>query len=326
MYFQIQTDSDIPASQQLYEQILFAIASRQFPPGYRLPSTRQLAMQTGLHRNTIGKVYGKLESTGMVDSMPGSGIYVRALGNESGKNEREETREPELIISDSLDLLLMRGVSLNEARNIFLTQIDLRIKCSGRTIVSVPKHDRGAGELMVMEIEDGLKISVQLVPIEILTRELKNMPYATIVTSRYFVGDIQKRLQRDNLVGKSRVIPIDLQDYTHEMEVVKKLPPNSYIGIVSVSQGILSVAERITLSLRNDVLVNTCIASDGYKLDAIVRRARTIMSDRASLKAVKRAIELASEDLGRIPQVVESSSYVGKKSLARLQRELGIEI
>ena len=43
-------------STQLYNQICFAIAARHYPPGHRLPSTRQLAMQTGLHRNTISKV------------------------------------------------------------------------------------------------------------------------------------------------------------------------------------------------------------------------------------------------------------------------------
>ena len=50
MRFHIQQESDIPASSQLYNQICFAIAARQFPPGHRLPSTRHLAMQTGLHR------------------------------------------------------------------------------------------------------------------------------------------------------------------------------------------------------------------------------------------------------------------------------------
>jgi DNA-binding transcriptional MocR family regulator len=53
--FRIQPDSEIPASTQLFNQIRFAIASRQFSPGHRLPSTRALAMQTGLHRNTISK-------------------------------------------------------------------------------------------------------------------------------------------------------------------------------------------------------------------------------------------------------------------------------
>ena len=77
MRFHIQQESDIPASTQLYNQICFAIAARHFPPGHRLPSTRQLAMQTGLHRNTISKVYRQLENDGVVEAMAGSGIYVR---------------------------------------------------------------------------------------------------------------------------------------------------------------------------------------------------------------------------------------------------------
>ena len=77
MRFHIQQDSDIPASTQLYNQICFAIAARHYPPGHRLPSTRQLAMQTGLHRNTISKVYRQLETDGVVEAMAGSGIYVR---------------------------------------------------------------------------------------------------------------------------------------------------------------------------------------------------------------------------------------------------------
>ena len=77
MRFHIQQESDIPASTQLYNQICFAIAARHYPPGHRLPSTRQLAMMTGLHRNTISKVYRQLEIDGVVEAMAGSGIYVR---------------------------------------------------------------------------------------------------------------------------------------------------------------------------------------------------------------------------------------------------------
>ena len=77
MRFHIQQESDIPASTQLSNQICFAIAARHYPPGHRLPSTRQLAMQTGLHRNTISKVYRQLEIDGVVEAVAGSGIYVR---------------------------------------------------------------------------------------------------------------------------------------------------------------------------------------------------------------------------------------------------------
>ena len=75
--FHIQPDSDIPTPTQLYDQMLTAIELRQFQTGRRLPSTRQIAMQTGLHRNTIGRVYRRLKESGVVDTVAGSGSYLR---------------------------------------------------------------------------------------------------------------------------------------------------------------------------------------------------------------------------------------------------------
>ena len=46
-------------------------------------------MQTGLHRNTISKVYRQLETDGVVEAMAGSGIYVRDL-----QKPREQSAGP----------------------------------------------------------------------------------------------------------------------------------------------------------------------------------------------------------------------------------------
>jgi GntR family transcriptional regulator len=324
MQFQIQADSDIPASKQLYDQLLFAIASRQFPPGHRLPSTRQLAMQTGLHRNTISKVYGQLETTGMVESQAGSGIYVRSLGNESGEVDlpAAEIRENALaLVSQSLNTLLAKGSSLREARELFLAEIDWRLRCSARVFVSVPKNDIGAGELMTQELQQTLGIPVQLVLIEDLEQVLLQTHSGTVVTSRYFITAVEAITAKHNV----RVLPVDLQDYGKELAVVKNVPKNSYVGIVSVSIGILAIAEMIVYSMRGDeILINTCQVTDSYKLKAIVRRANLIISDKASLVRVHKAIEKAGDDLIRMPKVVESESYVGEKSISLLKRELGL--
>ncbi|MCS6814709.1 MAG: GntR family transcriptional regulator, partial [Cyanobacteria bacterium] len=121
LQFRIQPDSDIPASTQLYNQIHFAIASRQYPPGHRLPSTRQLAQITGLHRNTISKVYRQLEEDGVVDSQAGSGIYVRAQGGDEQLVEQKPTiltQHPEAhkLVKQSLDELVKQGYSLHQLR------------------------------------------------------------------------------------------------------------------------------------------------------------------------------------------------------------------
>ncbi len=323
--FNIQPDSEIPASKQLFDQIQFAIASRQYPPGHRLPSTRQLAMITGLHRNTISKVYRLLEETGLVESQAGSGIYVKAQGHEGGTQVSSQLQnaypEAQRLVQKSLDDLLARGCTLTQARELFLSEIDWRLRCSARVLVTVPTRDLGAGELMVQELEKSLGIPVQLVPMEELSKILDQTHSGTVVTSRYFIGQAEALAAPKSV----RVIPVDIYDYGKELAIVKDLPKNSILGIVSLSDGILKVAEILVHSLRgDDLLVMTAQVSDMYKLNALVRSAQTIICDQASYAIVKQGIQTAKEDLIRPPEVICSENYIGSKSINLLKRELGL--
>ncbi|NMF85013.1 GntR family transcriptional regulator [Nodosilinea sp. P-1105] len=325
--FHIQPDSEIPASTQLYDQIWFAIASRQYPPGYRLPSTRQLAMHTGLHRNTISKVYRQLEEAGVVEAIPGSGIYVREQSaSESARpqstlwNEFPQARE---VVENGLDELLRQGCSLNQARELFLAEIDWRLRCSARVLVTTPRQDIGAGELMVRELEKALKIPVQLVPLEELETILSQTRSGTVVTSRYFISEAEA-IAAPKAV---RVIPVDIYDYKKELGLLNDLPKGTCLGMVSLSSGILRAAEVISYSLRGDeILLMTAQTDDAYKLNAVVHSAQTIVVfDETSLPTVKQAIAEAREDLIRAPQLIVCDNYIGDKSINLLKRELGLD-
>ena len=134
MRYHIQQEIDIPASTQLYNQICFAIAARYYPPGHRLPSTRQLAMQTGLHRNTISKVYRQLESDGVVEAIAGSGIYVRDNIKKRDFTKSFSTKNninasPDQEAKKMIDKLIKLGCTLQETRVFLTNEIDWRIKC-----------------------------------------------------------------------------------------------------------------------------------------------------------------------------------------------------
>jgi GntR family transcriptional regulator len=324
--FRIQPDSEIPASNQLFNQIRFAIASRQYPPGYKLPSTRALAMQTGLHRNTISKVYRQLEEDGFVESLAGSGIYVRAQGHEGGSRLRspilEQYPQAYKVVQQALDDLLSQGCTLSQAREIFLAEIDWRLRCSARVLVAVPRQDIGAGELMAGELEQALKIPVQLVATEELASVLELTSSATVVTSRYFIADVES-IAAPKAV---RVIPLDIHDYAKELNIVRTLPVDSCIGIVSVSSGILRATEVIIHGIRGDeLLVMTSQPKDTYKLHAIVKRAHLIFcSDQISSTAVQNAVQVVVDDIIRPPKIVRSDNYIGEKSISLLRRELGL--
>ncbi|MEA5595246.1 GntR family transcriptional regulator [Rivularia sp. UHCC 0363] len=325
--FRIQPDSEIPASTQLFNQIRFAIASRQYPPAYKLPSTRALAMQTGLHRNTISKVYRQLEEDGLVESLAGSGIYVRAQGHEGGSKLQSPIlkQHPQAykIVQKALDELLSQGCSLNQAREIFLAEIDWRLRCSARVLVAVPTQDIGAGELIVQELEQALQIPVQLVATEELSAVLDKTSSATVVTSRYFIGELEA-IAAPRAV---RVIPLDIHDYAKEFNIVKNLSKDSCIGIVSLSSGILRATEVILHGLRGDeILVMTSQPKDSYKLGAIVKRAQIVFStDETSYAAVQNAMQMAMEDIIRPPKLVYCENYIGSKSINLLKRELGLD-
>lgn len=317
--FRIQADSEISASSQLFNQIGFAIASRQYPPGYKLPSTRALAMQTGLHRNTISKVYRQLEEDGFVQSLAGSGIYVRPQGHEIvGFPQSTDART---LVQQLLNHLLSQGYSLSQARELFLTEVDWRLSCGNQILVVVPSDDIGAGELMVEELKISLEIPITLVLIEELADVLDEISSATVVTSRYFIND----LEAITTPKAVRVIPLDIYDYTKELDLLKTLPKQNCVGIVSLSSGISRAAEVILHGLRGDeLLVMTSHPKDEQKLKSIVKRAEVIISDQPSFIAVQASLQACIQDIIRPPKLIKVDNYIGNHSLELLKRELGL--
>ncbi|MDJ0745814.1 MAG: GntR family transcriptional regulator [Xenococcaceae cyanobacterium MO_167.B27] len=319
--FQIQSDSDIPASKQLFDQIQFAIASGQYPPSHRLPSTRQLAMITGLHRNTISKVYQQLEEAGLVESVAGSGIYVKTQERKIVESDSPLIAQSN-IIEESIDRLLQLNSSLTQVKELFLEEIDWRLRCKEKVIVTVPHRDLSAGEIMQQELSASLNIPIDLVTLEDIEPILAETNFGTLITSRYFIKEVLEIIPPSSF----RVIPIDIYDYSKELKMINSLPPQACLGIVSLSQGTLDVAASIVHSQRGDeLLVLTAPTSDRQRLMAVVRTAHTIIVGPSSYDVVKQAIIAARPDLIRIPEVICSDNYINSKSIDLLKRELDLQ-
>lgn len=320
--FQIHSDSDVPASKQLFAQIQFAIASGQYPPAHRLPSTRQLAMITGLHRNTISKVYQQLEENGLVESVAGSGIYVKLHERENIEQSDSPIAASVKAIKEGIDLVLESGCSIEQIKELFLEEINWRISCCDRVIVTVPQRDISAGEIMQQELQNSLSIEIELIELEQLPKIIEKINFGTLVTNRYFIQEVLSIVPPNSF----RVIPIDMYDFNKELEIVKALPSQACLGIVSLSEGTLSIASSIVNSLRgDDLLVLTSSTSERGRLRAVIRAAHTIIAGYMSYDLIKDEIVAMREDLIRIPDVIRTDSYIGEKSINILKRELGLK-
>ncbi|MCI0395997.1 MAG: PLP-dependent aminotransferase family protein [Chloroflexi bacterium] len=67
---------DTPLYQQLYSHLQAAILSGELKGGLKLPSTRVLAGELGVSRNTILNAYEQLAAEGYLESVEGSGTFV----------------------------------------------------------------------------------------------------------------------------------------------------------------------------------------------------------------------------------------------------------
>src|SRR6266487_1561168 len=68
--------SIVPLHRQVYESWRAAILSGRIAAGARLPSTRALAAELAISRNTVLEAYAQLMAEGYVEGQIGSGTYV----------------------------------------------------------------------------------------------------------------------------------------------------------------------------------------------------------------------------------------------------------
>ena len=72
----LDRDGDLNLQNQLRQKLVDAILAGSLPPGRRLPSSRQLATQLDVARNTVVLAYQQLSAEGYLVSRERSGVYV----------------------------------------------------------------------------------------------------------------------------------------------------------------------------------------------------------------------------------------------------------
>jgi len=82
---QIQTESHIPLYVQLRDQLRALVHSGELRAGDRIPASRELAVQLGVHRTTVANAYAELESEGLIQGHVGRGTFICATPDNGRK-------------------------------------------------------------------------------------------------------------------------------------------------------------------------------------------------------------------------------------------------
>lgn len=90
---------DFEASKPIYIQITEKIFQRiirgEIKPGEKLPSVREMAVQSGVNPNTIQRAYAEMERMGIVETKRGQGTFV--IERESIVEELKHSLQMEVI-------------------------------------------------------------------------------------------------------------------------------------------------------------------------------------------------------------------------------------
>src|SRR5580704_15316758 len=73
---QLQPESHIPLYVQLRDQLRALVHSGELRTGDRIPASRELAGQLGVHRTTVANAYAELESEGLIQGHVGRGTFI----------------------------------------------------------------------------------------------------------------------------------------------------------------------------------------------------------------------------------------------------------
>jgi GntR family transcriptional regulator len=98
-----------PIYLQIADRIIREIVRKELSPGDKLPSVREMAVQSGVNPNTIQRTYSELERMDIVETRRGQGTFVTEKEEVlSVLNEKVQEEVIELFIKNMKELGLTK--------------------------------------------------------------------------------------------------------------------------------------------------------------------------------------------------------------------------
>ena len=102
MYIELDRNSGIPVKKQLYDAITLKILQGELVKGEKLPSTRELANQLNIARNSVIEIYEQLASEAYLETIGGRGTFVcEGRGGITDSCALPEHKKPDKAVKSS---------------------------------------------------------------------------------------------------------------------------------------------------------------------------------------------------------------------------------
>jgi DNA-binding transcriptional regulator YhcF (GntR family) len=275
----VERDSDVPISTQIYWQLAYQIDSGRLLPGSRLPPVRELGAALRVNPNTIRAVYRRLADNGYVTSRHGAGTHVA-----DRPPQRPGAEALAGIVSELLRRAAHAGFTADEVASATFAAATER-KRPGPLVrvlfAECTSADAGYDAERLVDEFPGM-IEAEGALIDDLPERLDKFHYDLVATTTFHADEAQV-LAAGRLPVVAMLVGPSYLELVHEIAV---LPPGSRVGLVCASEpGAENILETLRISGTTGVEIVPALIGETDQLMVVDETADLILMSREALAA-----------------------------------------
>jgi DNA-binding transcriptional regulator YhcF (GntR family) len=239
---QLSASSGVPIFKQIYDQIVYMIEAGQLADGDGLPSSRMLAANLHVNRNTVARAYAELRDRGYIESRRRNGMVV--VGAESVRREAARHEQAQRVLTEAVTQCLELGLSADEIATIAYHE-SLQAQHDALRLLFVECNAERAEEFSSKLSE---RLDMPVAPLVLGEFGADDIGAADLVITTFFHLAEVRALARSRKDGQAapEVLAIVVAPHVQTLVRLAQIPKNKRIGILYWTQ---DQAETIRQSL-----------------------------------------------------------------------------
>jgi GntR family transcriptional regulator len=270
----VERDSDVPISTQIYWQLAYQIDTGRLLPGSRLPPVRELGGALRVNPNTIRAVYRRLADAGYVTSRHGAGTHVS-----DHPPQRRGAEALAGIVAEMLRRAAHAGFTADELAAATFAAATER-KRPGPLVhvlfAECTSADAGYDAERLVDAFPGT-IEAEGALLDDLPERLDRFHYDLVATTTFHADEAQALV-----AGRVPVVAMLVgPGYVELVHEIAGLPPGSRVGLVCASdRGADNMRETLAISGAQDIEIVSALIDGGEDLAVVDRTADLILLSR----------------------------------------------
>ena len=273
----VERDSDVPISTQIYWQLAYQIESGRLQAGERLLPVRELGAALRVNPNTIRAVYRRLADNGYVLSRHGAGTVV--------SDRSVHRRRPEAlggIVSEMIRRATQAGFTADEVAAAAYAAASERKRPGEQVRVLFAEcttADAGY-DAERLNKEFAGRIEAEGTLLDEIPDRLEKFHYDLVATTTFHADEAQA-LASGRVPVVAMLVGPGYVELVHE---VAALPEGSRIGVICASdRGTENIAETLQIAGTKGVDIVSATIADDERIALVDRTADVILMSREAL-------------------------------------------